>query len=60
LLTTYLNRLADIFNSWYDAVPIIHEPDEWVRNFKLFLTYTTGIVIKNGLYVMGIDVLEKI
>ncbi|MEM1600888.1 MAG: arginine--tRNA ligase, partial [Sulfolobales archaeon] len=60
LLTTYLNRLADIFNSWYDAEPIIHEPDEGVRNFKLFLTYTTGIVIKNGLYVMGIDVLEKI
>ncbi len=60
LLTTYLNRLADMFNSWYDVEPIIHEPDEGVRQFKLFLTYVSGIVIKNGLYVMGIEVLERI
>ncbi|MCS7108332.1 MAG: arginine--tRNA ligase [Sulfolobales archaeon] len=60
LLTTYLNRLADVFNSWYDVEPIIHEVDEGVKQFKLFLTYSVGVVIKNGLYVMGIDVLERI
>ncbi len=60
VLVTYLNRLADIFNAWYDSEPIIHEVDEGVRQFKLFLTYLTGVVIKNGLHVMGIEVLEKI
>lgn len=60
ILVTYLNRLADIFNAWYDSQPILHEVDEGVKQFKLFLTYVTNIVIKNGLYVMGIDVLERI
>ncbi|MEM4519066.1 MAG: arginine--tRNA ligase [Sulfolobales archaeon] len=60
LLTTYLNKLADVFNSWYDVEPIIHEVDEGVKHFKLFLTYSVGLVIKNGLYVMGIDVLDRI
>lgn len=60
VLVTYLNRLADIFNAWYDSQPILHEVNEGVKQFKLFLTYVTNIVIKNGLYVMGIDVLERI
>jgi len=60
ILVTYLNKLADTFNYWYDSEPILHEPDEGIKQFKLFLTYSVGIVLRNGLHVLGIEALERI
>ncbi len=59
-LAMYLNEVADTFNSWYDTEPIINEPDEGVRNAKLFLTYVVKVVIGNGLKLLGLDVLPRI
>ncbi len=59
-LVSYLNKVADIFNSWYDQEPIIREPDEGIRNAKLALTYGVKVVIGNGLKLLGLDILKRI
>ncbi len=59
-LVSYLNKVADIFNSWYDQEPIIKEPVEGIRNAKLALTYGVKVVIGNGLRILGLDILERI
>jgi arginyl-tRNA synthetase len=60
ILTTYLNNLADVFNSWYSKEQIIREPNEGERNLKLAITYGVREIIKNGLYVLGLDAPERI
>ncbi len=60
ILIVYLNRLADLFNSWYDQEPILKEVSEGIKQLKLFITYATNIILRNGLGIMGIDVLERI
>ncbi|MEM2055061.1 MAG: DALR anticodon-binding domain-containing protein, partial [Sulfolobales archaeon] len=59
-LVSYLNRLAEVFNSWYDTDPVIAEPDEELRNLKLVLVYGTKVVVENSFKLLGIDVVERI
>lgn len=59
-LVSYLNRLAEVFNSWYDTDPVIAEPDEGLRNLKLMLVYGTKVVIENSFKLLGIDIVERI
>ncbi len=54
ILTEYINKLADTFNSWYQEDPVIHEPDPKKRNLKTAITYAVKIVIKNTLETLGI------
>jgi len=59
-LVSYLNRLAEVFNSWYDTDPVIAEPDEELRNLKLALVYGTKTVVENSFKLLGIDAVERI
>ena len=59
-LATYLNKIADVFNSWYDKERILDSSNESLRNLKLAITYGVKIVMRNGLTAMGLDVLERI
>ncbi len=54
ILTEYINKLADTFNSWYQEDPVIHEPNPRKRNLKTAITYAVKIVIKNTLETLGI------
>lgn len=57
-LCTYLFELAQAFNLFYQKQPILKAEDA-VRDFRLSLTATTGQVIKQGLYLLGIQTPEK-
>ena len=58
VICTYLFDLAQKFNLFYQKIPILNTKEE-ERNFRLQLTKATSQVIKNGLHLLGIGVLEK-
>jgi arginyl-tRNA synthetase len=59
LLCNYLFELAQEFNSFYQAVPVLQEQQEHVRQFRLGLVTATAQVIKNGLSLLGIEAPEE-
>lgn len=59
LLCTYLYELCQDFNTFYNDSPVLKEPDENLKKFKLALTAATKQVISNGLYLLGIHAVDK-
>lgn len=57
-VATYLFELTQKFNSFYETAPIL-EADPETRAFRLALTQATAQVVKNGLKLLGIEVLER-
>ncbi len=58
-LASYLLRLSDTFNKWYQRDSVIHEPDVGVREAKAVLVKLVRDVLSSGLEVLGIPVLER-
>ena len=59
LICTYLYDLAQKFSRFYEKCPIL-KADEDQKDFRLRLTSTTSQILKNGLNLLGIEVLDKI
>jgi arginyl-tRNA synthetase len=59
LVANYLYNLAHSFNSFYGEIPILDAKDEGTKTFRLVLTKSAGQVLKNGLKLLGIEVVEK-
>jgi arginyl-tRNA synthetase len=59
LLCNYLFELAQHFNSFYQAIPVLQEIDADKKAFRLELVRATAQVINNGLYLLGIDAPEE-
>ena len=57
-LVTYLTELASLFNGFYAKEKIIDEADI-ASPYKIALTQSVSIVLKNGLYLLGIKVPNK-
>ncbi len=57
LLARYLNELVSQFNAFYRDCPVLDSEDA-VRKFRLELVLAVSIVLENGLYILGIDVIE--
>ena len=57
-LCTYLFELAQVFNLFYQKLPIL-KADRDVREFRVVLTQKTGEVIQKGLELLGIQAPEK-
>lgn len=55
-LCTYLFDLAQMFNSYYDANQIIGSSEE---SSRLCLVSAVSQVLKNGLYRLGIQTVER-
>lgn len=55
----YLFELAQLFNVFYQEVPVLKEPDLKVRAFRLRLCAGTAQVLKNGLAALGIEAPEQ-
>jgi arginyl-tRNA synthetase len=55
---TYLTNLAQAFNSWYGNTKIV-DPADPASAYKVALTEAFTIVLKNGLYILGIQAPEK-
>ncbi len=58
LLAHYLFELASAFMSYYHSNPILKEEDN-LRDARLALLDSVRIVLKTGLGLLGIDVLEE-
>jgi len=56
LVASYLFNLAQKFNLFYQKHPVLKSEN---KNFRLALSSAVGQVIKNGLRLLGIDVVDK-
>lgn len=59
ILTRHIIEIAKSFNKFYNAYSIINETDEKLKNARLNMTIATCQVIKTGLGLLGIEVVEK-
>lgn len=58
LIANYIYSLTKSYSSFYHDIPILTAGEEKVKQMRLLLSEYTGIVIKNALYLLGIDVIE--
>lgn len=59
LVCDYLYNLARIFSVFYEKVPILTEKNSAKRDARLVMVRLFSIIMKNGLKLLGIDVVEK-
>lgn len=57
-IANYLNDLVKKFNRFYENVPVLTVEGDML-NFRLSLIKSTGQVIKNGLNLLGVKVVDK-
>lgn len=58
-IANYVFDVAQKFNSFYGEVPILDAKPESRKRHLLFLTHATSVVLKCGLELLGIEVVEK-
>jgi arginyl-tRNA synthetase len=59
MVTRYVIDVAKAFNKFYNAHSILNAEDEAIKFARLQLVKATCHVIKNGLNLLGIDVVEE-
>ncbi len=59
LLANYLYELAKRYHKFYAEVKVITAETELARNFRLALSSNVADVIKSGLDLLGIEVMER-
>ena len=59
ILTRYVIEVAKAFNKFYNAHSVLNLDDEVLKATRLKLVEASCIVIKNGLELIGIEVVEK-
>ena len=59
IISNYLYELAQAFNAFYNSVPVLSCTNAEERDFRLNLVRATSQVLKNGLGLLGIDVVEE-
>ena len=59
LVADYANALADKFNSFYNAVPVLKADSEGLIDARLTLTQAIEIVMHNALTLIGVVAPEK-
>ncbi len=57
-ITTFLVEIAGLFNSWYASEKIVDSVDPH-SPYKVALTEAFAHTMKNGLWLLGINTLEK-
>jgi arginyl-tRNA synthetase len=55
ILANYLYSLVKSYNSFYQDYPIITEPDENSKNFRIQLSNITSNLIEKGMKILGIE-----
>jgi len=59
LLCNYLYELSSLFMRFYESCPILKAPDVATKNSRLILAHYTQTTLKNGLDLLGINVVVK-
>ena len=55
ILANYLFGLVKTYNSFYQDCPIIREPNQDLKLFRLSLSSLTARVLFNGMSILGIE-----
>ncbi|MGX8832982.1 arginine--tRNA ligase [Amedibacillus sp. YH-ame6] len=55
----YIQKLAQHFHSFYNACKVIDQEHEELSSQRLALLKATKITLKNALYLVGVDAIEK-
>ncbi len=58
IIANYLYSFAQKFNSFYGDTPVLNA-EESIKDFRVLLVYSASVILKNGLGLLGIDVVEK-
>jgi arginyl-tRNA synthetase len=58
-IADYANALADEFNTFYNALPVIKAEPQALSDARLALVEATEIVLRNALSLLGIEAPEK-
>ena len=59
LIADYANALADKFNTFYNALPVIKAETKELSDARIALTEAIQIVLNNSLTLIGIVAPEK-
>lgn len=59
-IASYVYSLTKMFSKYYHDCKIIDENNLELSNTRLYLVKTISITIKNGLAILGIDILDQI
>jgi len=59
IIANYLLELAQAFNTFYNKLTVVKAESVELSDARLRLVETTGMVLKSGLYLLGIEALEK-
>ena len=57
-LANYLYKLSNLINNFYESLPVL-KAEKGIKEARLALIKSATIVLRNGLNLLGIDVLEK-
>ena len=58
ILTRYIVDVATLFSKFYNDCPVLTENEE-LKKARCVLVYCTGIIIKKGLKILGIECPDK-
>lgn len=59
LIANYCYDLSKEYNQFYHDFPILGEEDEALRNFRLFLSDVTSGILLSGMWLLGIEMPER-
>ncbi|MBK7214209.1 MAG: arginine--tRNA ligase [Bacteroidales bacterium] len=59
VIANYSYELACSYNRFYHELSVLKEPDTALKNFRLGLCHFTSNVIRNTMWLLGIDVPER-
>ena len=59
VLANYAYELAKEFNQFYQAIPILNEPDQEKLRFRIAFTKLTGTAIQQSMKLLGIQVPDR-
>jgi arginyl-tRNA synthetase len=59
VMAQYIYDMAKVYNSFYNAYPILHEKDEDKRNIRILLTHLTAMVLRLGGHLLGMEMPKR-
>lgn len=59
IIANFIYDLAKEYNQFYHELPIMFEEDVDKRAIRLLISRVTGSIIKNGMWILGINVPER-
>ena len=59
IIAKYLIDISSLFSKFYNNIKVLETNNEDLKKARVALVYSTGIVIKNGLNILGIDTPSK-